>query len=123
MGKELIENLKSTIKLIKDNVDANTHHFETLALATEIIINHGDWLIEQVERVQELEQALHFCKVTKLSMESVEKYTDDLKQQNKCYRKAIELAHDELFYALCESKSEDTKRQYIKSARQFLDES
>src|SRR5690625_4528137 len=70
-----------------------------------------DWLVEQAEqkqslettvdfyqsalrdadrRVQELEQELHFCQVTKLSMDSVEKYTEDLKKQNKRYREALE---------------------------------
>ena|SRR5690625_3395855 len=43
------------------------------------------------EQIDELEQELHFCQVTKLSMDSVEKYTDDLKKQNKRYKKALEL--------------------------------
>lgn len=48
-----------------------------------------DYAREQAERVDELEEKLHFCEMTKLSMDSVEKYTEQIKSKNKRYREAL----------------------------------
>ena len=58
------------------------------------------WLIEQAKRAQELEQKLHFCEMTKLSMDSVEKYTEQIKSKNKRYREALEFYADRDNYKL-----------------------
>jgi len=47
-------------------------------------------------------------------------YVSELRGQNKRYREEIEFAREELFLALCESKSELEKRHHVKSARHFL---
>ena len=99
MSKERLEEinnfsslpLKKRISLTKESIKkelkANDYHMpKNININTQYLLE----IIEQAERVQELEQELHFCQVTKLPMDSVEKYTDDLKKQNKRYREALE---------------------------------
>src|SRR5699024_792105 len=56
------------------------------------------WLIEQVKRVQELEE------------------------QNKRYRETMESSVSEIKYALYSNKSKDVKEHYLKNAERYITE-
>jgi len=54
-----------------------------------------DYAKERTERVEELNQELHLCRISKLSMDSIKKYTDQIKNENKDYLKVLEFYADE----------------------------
>ncbi|QJI52383.1 hypothetical protein [Psychrobacillus phage Perkons] len=57
----------------------------------DVLRKDFQWLIR---RIEELEQELHFEKATRIGMDSIERYTTDIKNENKKYRDALEFIRD-----------------------------
>lgn len=53
-----------------------------------------DYLLESVDkltnRIEELETQINFEKMARASMDSIERYTDGIKKENRRYREALE---------------------------------
>src|SRR5699024_3143524 len=67
-----------------------------------------NWLIEQAERVQELEDIIY--------QDARQGMIEDLYEENKRYRETIKSVRSEIKYALYSNKSEDVKRHYLQNA-------
>lgn len=77
--------MKSRLEEIKDNHEFRKGEGWELTTLTEDI----DWLIEQAEKVEELEEQLRFQQATSVGIESIERYTNQIKDENKRLRKAM----------------------------------
>src|SRR5699024_6421252 len=80
MSKERLEEIKENMEKFKTT--KSVREFEEVA--AEMLLNHGTWLVEQAERVQELESEYKVRQV-----EYLEEHIDRLEQQNKRYRELI----------------------------------
>lgn len=67
--KEKLEEIKSRYK--EDVYDCKLGRFDI------------QWLIKQAELAEELKEELHFTKCVSVSMESIERYTSNIKEENK----------------------------------------
>jgi|SRR5699024_2346187 len=66
------------------------------------------YLIEQAERVQELEDIIY--------QDARQGMIEDLYEENKRYRETIKSVRSEIKYALYSNKSDDVKRHYLQNA-------
>lgn len=110
-------------------------------------IDDLQWLIQQAERVEELEQEnerLHHEKlvaveqidIKQIRIDQLKKKLDDDWEYSKektetigeivsmChkYKQAMSAASEELYYVLNSSKSNDVKKHYVTNAKRYLDE-
>jgi|SRR5699024_7268917 len=100
---------KERLERIKERVNYHGH------LNDEV-----EWLIEQAERVQELEETnkKNYWIASDFKFENLK-----LEQQNKELREALEFANDELFEVLHANKSLDVKMFYIENSKRKITES
>ena len=89
MSKERLEEIKDLLRLTKKENFVEDYY----VLIKLFEYGHADWLIQQVERVEDNDQAI--VDLNK-HVEELEDENVDLEQQNKRYREAIEKARREL---------------------------
>src|SRR5699024_12117845 len=101
--KERLEELE---KIVKFQMDNDSHYGRP---ARVLLLGHDvTYLIEQAERVQELEDIIY--------QDARQGMIEDLYEENKRYRETIKSVRSEIKYALYSNKSEDVKRHYLQNA-------
>lgn len=84
MSKEQLEGIKEKIKLFKGT--KSVAEFESIA--AELLLEHGDYLIEQAERVQELERQKEFFRSNLVEIKASENILEkQLKKERKAHKK------------------------------------
>ena len=81
--KERLEEIKDEVESLRGDMSVTSIETETSA---DIILDDMEWLIEQAQRVQELEDIIY--------QDARQGMIEDLYEENKRYREALE------FYAL-----------------------
>lgn len=97
----LIEQAEIAKHFAKKNAQLNEFlqkHNETKHLGRNVIDVAMDIITKQAERVQELEIDLNICQMTKLGMESIDKFTNQIKDENRRLREALEYYADKNNY-------------------------
>src|SRR5690625_2934580 len=84
MSKERLEEIKEDVFKCNHGSTRGYSYEQLYHIALSLIRIHGEWLIEQAERVQELESEYKVRQV-----EYLEEHIDRLEQQNKRYRELI----------------------------------
>lgn len=77
-------------------------------ITCDVLCKDFHWL---VDRVEELEEELSFEKMTRVGMDSIERYTGDIKKENKRFRDALMIA-----YSHCEDNLMDETIDVIRMA-------
>lgn len=79
------------------------------------------FLVHQAKRVQELEFDLNICQMSKKTIGYINRFTDEIKDENKRLREALEFyANRQAYYYTSEHPSEVMK-DYGEIARQALE--
>lgn len=79
--KERLEEIKEEVESLRGDMSVTSIETETSA---DIILDDMEWLIEQAERVQELEDIIY--------QDARQGMIEDLYEENKRYREGIKLA-------------------------------
>ena len=116
MSKERLEEIREI-----DQEISNGFALEDLDLNTMTVVNrdHFEWLIEQAERVQKLEEEVDRYHIS-LWQELVLNHV--LTEQNKRYREALEFINEELELVLHSNKGLAEKMFYIENSKRKITE-
>ena len=109
--KERLEEIKEEVESLRGDMSVYSIETETSA---DIILDDMEWLIEQSERAQELEEIIY--------QDERQAILEGLYEENKHYREALEFINEELELVLHSNKGLAEKMFYIENSKRKITE-